>query len=116
LDTANTVFIIYLLWYYVIDQFGLYAMTTNLVWQFPAQIIAAVSLCHVDYKTHSHFPAYSPMSCADLDLLSCANVRHSPQRRGHRSARSAASTRGAFGSVRTSVYVRIPDRLTEYLQ
>jgi hypothetical protein len=44
LDTVNAGFIIYFLWYYVIDQFGQPQMTTHLSWAFPVQILVAVSV------------------------------------------------------------------------
>jgi hypothetical protein len=53
-------FVIYLLWYYVVDQFGQSSLTTHLEWSFPAQIMAAVSLClFISMGQHLQHFAYS---------------------------------------------------------
>jgi hypothetical protein len=43
LDVAHTGFIIYFLWYYVVDQFGQSTMTSHLAWSFAVQVMLAVS-------------------------------------------------------------------------
>jgi hypothetical protein len=68
-------FVIYLLWYYVVDQFGQSSLTTHLEWSFPAQIMAAVSLCLFNSMDHHHRHfAYFFRRFADIRHIFCSTV------------------------------------------